>query len=61
MAANTSFVRLLVVVAFLFSAGSSVAQDELRTTFFKDADAALAEADAVEARLLAPRARSRAG
>jgi outer membrane protein OmpA-like peptidoglycan-associated protein len=55
MAPTSSFVRLLVVVAFLFNAGGSLAQDELRDTFFKDADAALAEADAADAKLLAPR------
>ncbi len=55
MAANSSFVRLLVVVAFLFSTGSSLSQDELRKTFFKNADAALAEADAADADYLAPR------
>ncbi len=55
MAANSSFVRLLVVGAFLFSAGSSLSQEELRNTFFKNADAALAEADAVNGKLLAPR------
>ena len=59
MAANSSFVRLLVVVAFLFSTGSSLSQDELRSTFFKDADAALAEADAVDGKLLAPRSYER--
>ena len=55
MAANSSFVRLLVVAAFLFSTGSSLSQEELRNTFFKNADAALAEADAVDGKLLAPR------
>jgi outer membrane protein OmpA-like peptidoglycan-associated protein len=55
MAVNTSFVRLLVVAVFLFSAGTSLSQDELRKTFFKDADAALAEADAANADYLAPR------
>ena len=55
MAANSSFVRLLVVVAFLFSTGSTLSQEELRNTFFKNADAALAEADAVNGKLLAPR------
>jgi len=55
MAANTSFVRLLVVAALLFTAGSPLAQDELRNTFFKNADAARAEADAVNANYLAPR------
>ena len=55
MAVKSSFVRLLVLAAILFSAGSSLAQDELRKTFFKDADAAMAEANAVDAELLAPR------
>ena len=59
MAANSSFVRMLVLAAFLFTAGSSLAQDELRKTFFKDADAAMAEANAVNAELLAPRSYER--
>ncbi len=59
MAANSSFVRLLVVAAFLFSTGSSLSQDELRNTFFKVADAALAEADAANADYLAPRSYER--
>ncbi|MFQ6005606.1 MAG: OmpA family protein [Woeseia sp.] len=59
MALQSSFVRLLVLAAFLLSAGGSPAQNELRSTFFKNADAALAEADAVDARLLAPRSYNR--
>ncbi len=59
MATNSSFVRLLVVAAFLFSTGSSLSQDELRSTFFKVADAALAEADAANADYLAPRSYER--
>ncbi|MFQ5548874.1 MAG: OmpA family protein [Woeseia sp.] len=59
MALQSSFVRSLVLAAFLLSAGASVAQNELRSTFFKNADAALAEADAVDARLLAPRSYDR--
>ncbi len=59
MASKPSFVRLLVVVAFLLSTVGSLAQDELRNTFFKDADAALAEADAADAQLLAPRSYDR--
>jgi outer membrane protein OmpA-like peptidoglycan-associated protein len=59
MAANTSFVRFFVVAAFLFTAGSPLAQDELRNTFFKNVDAARAEADAVDAKLLAPRSYDR--
>jgi outer membrane protein OmpA-like peptidoglycan-associated protein len=59
MAPKSSFVRLLVIAAFLCTAGSPLAQDELRNTFFKDADAALAEADAANAKLLAPRSYDR--
>jgi outer membrane protein OmpA-like peptidoglycan-associated protein len=59
MAANSSFVRLLVVAAFLLTTGSSLSQDELRSTFFKNADAALAEADEVDAKLLAPKSYDR--
>jgi OmpA-OmpF porin, OOP family len=59
MAANSSFVRLLVVAAFLLTTGSSLSQDELRSTFFKNADAALAEADGVNAKLLAPKSYER--
>ena len=36
-------------------AASALAQDELRSTFLKDSDAAKAAADAVEAQWLAPR------
>lgn len=56
MALKSSFVRFFVCAAFLLGVGGSLAQDELRSTFFKNADAALAEADAVNAKLLAPRA-----
>jgi hypothetical protein len=55
MASKPSFVSLLVLAAFLLSTADSLAQDQLRDTFFKDADAALVEADAVDAQLLAPR------
>ena len=55
MASKPSFVSLIVLAAFLLSTVDSLAQNELRDTFFKDADAALAEADAVDAQLLAPR------
>ncbi len=55
MASKTSFVRLMLLALFLFGAGSALAQDELRATFFKDADAARESADALDARLLAPR------
>jgi outer membrane protein OmpA-like peptidoglycan-associated protein len=60
MASLPSFVRLLLLAIFVLGAGSAVAQDELRNTFFKDVDAARAAADAVNANLLAPRSYSAA-
>lgn len=54
MAFPTSFVRLLLLAVFALAAANVIAQDELRRTFFKDADAALAAADAANAELLAP-------
>ena len=60
MASLPSFVRLLLLAVFVLGAGSAVAQDELRKTFFKDVDAARAAADAVNAYLLAPRSYSAA-
>jgi outer membrane protein OmpA-like peptidoglycan-associated protein len=60
MASLPSFVRLLLLAIFVLGAGSAVAQDELRKTFFKDVDAARAAADAVNANLLAPRSYSAA-
>ena len=56
MVANTHFVRVLLVALALLVAGQSYAQNELRKTFFKDADAAKAAAESVNASLLAPRA-----
>jgi OOP family OmpA-OmpF porin len=58
MASKTSFVRLLLLTVFILGAGSAAAQDELRRTFFKDVDAALAAADEVQARLYGPAAYS---
>ena len=55
MASQRSFVRLLLLTIFLLGAGSAAAQNELRNTFFKEADAAKAAADAANASLLAPR------
>jgi outer membrane protein OmpA-like peptidoglycan-associated protein len=52
---NTGFFKILVLSAFLACAGNSFAQDELRATFFKDVDAALAKATAANAALLAPK------
>jgi outer membrane protein OmpA-like peptidoglycan-associated protein len=55
MVRNPSFVRWLVFAAFVLVTGSIHAQsDELRNTFFKDADAARAAAEAANASLLAP-------
>ena len=55
MVAKANFLRAILAFALLF-AGQALAQDELRATFFKDADAAKAAAEAADASLLAPRA-----
>ncbi|MCH8337126.1 MAG: OmpA family protein [Proteobacteria bacterium] len=55
MASLRSFVRLLLLALFVLGAGFTVAQDELHDTFFKEADAARAAAEAANASLLAPR------
>lgn len=55
MASQSSFVRSLLLAVFVLWTGFTIAQDELRNTFFKEADAARAAADAVNAYLLAPR------
>ena len=55
MVSRTYFARLVLVVLTMLVAGQAFAQDELRKTFFKDADAAKAAAEAAEASLLAPR------
>ena len=59
MTAKTGFVRLCLVASLVLAAGLAEAQDELRKTFFKDADAAKAAADAANAALLAPRSYER--
>lgn len=51
--------RCILMGALLLGAVVANAQDELRKTFFKEADAARAAADAVEAGLLAPRSYAR--
>ncbi len=56
MVAKTTLPRLVAVLIALLAAGQGLAQDELRKTFFKDADAARAAAEAANASLLAPRA-----
>ena len=55
MVAKSRRVKLIILGAALLAAGSGFAEDELRKTFFKDADAALAAADAVNAKLYAPK------
>jgi len=55
MALKTNFVRFITLAVLVLGAGAAAAQDELRKTFFKDVDVALAAADAADAKLLAPR------
>jgi len=55
MNTKSGLVRILVLGIVLLAAGSGYAQDELRKTFFKEADAAMAAAEAVNAKLFAPR------
>ena len=59
MTARTGFVRLVLMAALTLAMGIATAQDELRKTFFKEADAAKAAADAANAALLAPRSYER--
>lgn len=55
MAANRGFIPRFLTLMLLLVSASVFAQNELRDTFFKGADAAKAAADAVNAELLAPR------
>ncbi|NCF50016.1 OmpA family protein [Gammaproteobacteria bacterium] len=55
MAARTGFARCVLMVTVLLAMGSVQAQNELRNTFFKEADAAKAAAEAANAELLSPR------
>ena len=55
MVAKTGLVRLVILGVALLAAGNGYAQNELRKTFFKDADAAKAAAEAVNAKLYAPK------
>ncbi len=55
MARHSRIARLVLWMTLLVAASNVSAQDELRKTFFKEADAAKAAADAVDAELLAPR------
>jgi OOP family OmpA-OmpF porin len=53
MVATTPLVRLVVILGALLAAAQGLAQDELRKTFFREADAARAAAEAAQASLLA--------
>jgi outer membrane protein OmpA-like peptidoglycan-associated protein len=55
MAVKPGFRPLVLTLLLVLGASSAFAQDELRKTFFKDADIAKAAAEAVDAKLLAPR------
>ena len=55
MTAHSGYVRCLLIVTLLMGAVGAQAQDELRKTFFKDADVAKAQAEAADSGLLAPR------
>ena len=62
MVARSGFLRgaqYLVLALTLALGAGAIAQDELRATFFKDADAARAAAEAANAELLAPRSYGR--
>ena len=59
MAAIPGFRACLLTLMLLLGVSSAFAQDELRKTFFKDADIAKAAAEAVDAKLLAPRSFAR--
>ena len=60
MVAKSILPRLLLLGTIMLGAFSAQAQEELRNTFFKDADAAKTAADAVDAQWLAPRSYERA-
>jgi outer membrane protein OmpA-like peptidoglycan-associated protein len=59
MAFKRPIVPLILVATLLLGLGTANAQEELRKTFFKEADAAKAAADAANAELLAPRSYAR--
>jgi outer membrane protein OmpA-like peptidoglycan-associated protein len=54
-----TLLRVVLIATFLTVAADAAAQDELRQTFFKEADAAKAAAEAANAELLAPRSYQR--
>ena len=55
MAVNRGFGRSVLMLTLLLGATATIAQNELRDTFFKDADASKAAAEAANAPLLAPK------
>ncbi|MGI9219551.1 MAG: OmpA family protein [Woeseiaceae bacterium] len=59
MAVNRALKLCILVFSLCLGASTLHAQDELRNTFFKEADAAKAAADAADAALLAPRSYER--
>ena len=59
MVAKSTFSKLILVAALAAGALAAQAQDELRNTFFNEADAAKAAADEANAELLAPRSYQR--
>ena len=59
MFATSKMPRVLLLCGLTIGAFSALAQNEIRSTFFKEADAAKAAADALEAEWLAPRSYQR--
>ncbi|MGB5258532.1 MAG: OmpA family protein [Woeseiaceae bacterium] len=59
MIAKAGLQKLIVLSLLVLAAGAVHAQDELRNTFFKEADAAKAAAESANAELLAPRSYER--
>ncbi|MCH9695665.1 MAG: OmpA family protein [Gammaproteobacteria bacterium] len=59
MVAKPGLAKFLLLSLALLAAASANAENELRATFFKEADAAKVAADAVDAKLLAPRSYER--
>jgi len=55
MVVKPGFARCILMITLSLGAANVYAQNELRETFFKDADAAKAAAEALDAKLLAPR------
>jgi hypothetical protein len=60
MTVKSALVGLSALAFLLLAAANATAQDELRKTFFKDADIALDAANAAGAKLLSPRNYERA-